>query len=583
MSLATEAGRHIAAAFSALWVHSREPEHAMNELFEMCQVLPRTLANTNDDAPFLLYQHTPKDGLQRYTGPNTPPAPVGPLNDRGEVVPADTSGISEAIHELVAEEVQRQNLAYGGTKKTNDMRPNVLLAIWHAHLYQDGYVEDFRQTMNLGEQDRIHLIFLSHVIKPLELLRPRMAIIEHELPSREQLASLARETISDEEEGATTDEKSFEATVTAAAGMTRIEAKNAFCLSIHDKSCLDPSVIWARKAEALKTGNKAVELFEGRLANVGGELKMMPLTFKDVGGNAAVKAYLSRMLQSTHTPYLARARGVLLAGVPGTGKTLIAKAVGGEMGWPVLIFYPGRLKGGIQGMAESAMEEFIEKSKRMAPCVVCVDEAEQISIGVASSGVTDGGVKAGLAKRFTQFLEECTAKVYFVLTCNNFPAILKDTPEMIRAGRINRKFFFDYPRKDSRAMVWKIQIIRYGIYLKYATTPEAVMAMTTKELYDFFNLLDKEDNAQWTGAEIEGTCEEADLADQKLDQIAVIPDSEANAEVIEATRQAANGKMFAAEYEGRFEADKHDLRLQQIFGNGSGASRAVRRNKASNN
>src|SRR5919199_5642350 len=118
-----------------------------------------------------------------------------------------------------------------------------------------------------------------------------------------------------------------------------MEAENAFSLSLVRHGRLAPDVLWELKAQALKKS--------GLLAlHRGGE------TFADLGGLEALKQFCARALRPGR-PAGVRARGVLLLGPPGSGKSAFCKALGAETGRPTLALDVGALMGSLVGSTEA--------------------------------------------------------------------------------------------------------------------------------------------------------------------------------------------------------------------------------------
>ncbi len=89
---------------------------------------------------------------------------------------------------------------------------------------------------------------------------------------------------------------------------------------------------------------------------------------------------------------------MLLLGVPGTGKSAFAKALGNETGRPTLILDIGSLMGSLVGQSEENIRQALRIADAMAPCVLFVDEIEKGLAG-ASGPQTDSGVSAGCSAR----------------------------------------------------------------------------------------------------------------------------------------------------------------------------------------
>src|SRR5437870_1293953 len=136
--------------------------------------------------------------------------------------------------------------------------------------------------------------------------------------------------------GADADEgEALEAVLDAAAGLTRMEAENAFSLSLVRHGRLAPDVLWELKGQALKKSGLLT-------LHKGGE------TFADLGGLEALKTFCARALRPGRPPGV-RARGVLLLGPPGSGKSALCKAIGNETGRPTLVLDVGALLGSLVG------------------------------------------------------------------------------------------------------------------------------------------------------------------------------------------------------------------------------------------
>src|SRR5205085_10467041 len=164
----------------------------------------------------------------------------------------------------------------------------------------------------------------------------------------------------------------------AAAGLTRYEAEGAFALSLARHNVLRPEVIWELKAQTLKKNNLLT-------LHRGGE------RFDGLGGLAGLKDFCRRALAPGKP---VKPRGVLLLGVPGTGKSAFAKCLGNETGRPTLLMDVGALLGSLVGQSEHNIRRALAIADAMAPCILFCDEIEKALSGAASSGQTDSGVSA---------------------------------------------------------------------------------------------------------------------------------------------------------------------------------------------
>lgn len=148
-------------------------------------------------------------------------------------------------------------------------------------------------------------------------------------------------------------------------------------------------------------------------------------------------------LESYH---LSAPKGILLAGVPGCGKSYSAKLIAKEWGLPLLRFDIGSIYDKWMGESERKMKEALEFVDNVAPCVLWVDEIEK-ALSV-SHGESDTGKR--ILGQFLFWLQESTARVFLVATANNVTLL---PPELFRKGRFSEVFFVDVPGPAERREV----------------------------------------------------------------------------------------------------------------------------------
>lgn len=152
-------------------------------------------------------------------------------------------------------------------------------------------------------------------------------------------------------------------------------------------------------------------------------------------------------------------KGLLIVGVPGTGKSLTAKATASVFGHPLLRLDAGRLFGSLVGQSEANMRSVIQVSEAVAPCVLWIDELKKGFAGSRSSGSSDGGTGSRVFGSFITWLQEKTAPVFVMATAND---VSQRPPELLRKGRWDELFFTDRPSAGEREQIWSIQIARLG-------------------------------------------------------------------------------------------------------------------------
>lgn len=235
----------------------------------------------------------------------------------------------------------------------------------------------------------------------------------------------------------------------AALGLTTVEAENAFALSLVESGLVDPILVAREKARTLKRGG-LVEVIEAKP------------NLDDIGGLDALKRWLSQrrpaFCAAARDYGLPVPKGLLIVGIPGTGKSLTAKATAGVLQLPLLRLDMGRVFGGIVGQSEANLRSVIRTAEAIAPCVLWIDEIEKGFGGSTGSGSSDGGTSSRVFGSFLSWMQEKEKPVFVVATANDVSRL---PPEFLRKGRFDEMFFVDLPDAKERAAIWEIVIARH--------------------------------------------------------------------------------------------------------------------------
>ena len=185
-------------------------------------------------------------------------------------------------------------------------------------------------------------------------------------------------------------------------------------------------------------------------------------TFADVAGIDEVKEELAEIVEFLREPERYRQlgatipKGVLLTGLPGTGKTLLARAVAGEAGVPFFSMSASEFIEMVVGVGASRVRDLFEQAKQAAPAIIFIDELD--AIGRARGG---GPVMGGHDEReqtLNQILTEMDGfdprTGVIVLAATNRPDILD--PALLRPGRFDRRVTVNPPDRDGRAAILKV-------------------------------------------------------------------------------------------------------------------------------
>lgn len=150
-------------------------------------------------------------------------------------------------------------------------------------------------------------------------------------------------------------------------------------------------------------------------------------------------------------------RGVLLTGVPGCGKSLVAKTLARAWSLPLVLLDPGAIYGSFVGESEGRLRRALRTVEAMSPVVLWVDEIEKGFSASQQAG--DGGTSMRVLGAFLRWLQERPDGVFLVATCN---AVESLPPELLRRGRFDETFFVDLPDVAERAEIVRLQLSRRG-------------------------------------------------------------------------------------------------------------------------
>ncbi|WP_406699448.1 AAA family ATPase [Singulisphaera sp. Ch08] len=475
MTLSERLQELVRAAFSGIYVQSFEHDDAIVEIARLCRQEVWSLATWDIDRGLALAGQ----------------------NETTTAVPA-TDPLA-AIRAL-------------GTLATADGTAILVLRNFHRFLNSVEVVQALDSQINAGKQNRTFVVILAPVVQiPIELER-QLVVVEHELPDRDQLLRIARGIAT--EPGELPEGEQLERTLTAAAGMTRMEAENALSLALVRHGRVVPDVIWDMKVQGLKKSG-LLEMHRGTE------------TFHGLGGLEHMKSFCLRALRSRSRK--AEPRGILILGVPGTGKSEFAKRLGNEVGFPTILVDLGHLKGSLVGESERRTRQALRQLSATARNIAFFDEIEKMASGVQSSGQSDGGVSAGQFGSLLGHMSDHPGESFFIFTAND---ISKLPPEFTRAERLDGIFFVDLPGPHEKKAIWEIY-------------------MQTFEL-DPTQRMPRDDS--WTGAEIKACCRLAALLDVPLIEAAtnIVPVAVTAGESIERLRQWASGRCLCADRPGLF-------------------------------
>lgn len=236
--------------------------------------------------------------------------------------------------------------------------------------------------------------------------------------------------------------------VKSAQGLTLDEIESVFARSLVEMKKFDLDIVLEEKKQIIRKS--------GLLEYYPADQKM-----KDVGGMDLLKEWLDKRTSSFSDKArafgLPAPKGILLIGVQGCGKSLIAKSVSAHWNLPLLKLDVGRIFGSLVGQSEENIRRAISVAESVAPCILWADELEKGFAGTGGSGVSDSGTTARVFSTFLTWMQEKTAPVFLIATANDVSAL---PPEMLRKGRFDEIFFVDLPGDEEREQIFSIHLAK---------------------------------------------------------------------------------------------------------------------------
>jgi SpoVK/Ycf46/Vps4 family AAA+-type ATPase len=233
--------------------------------------------------------------------------------------------------------------------------------------------------------------------------------------------------------------------VQAAVGLTRAEAERALSkIIVTDRKVGDDAIdVVNEEKKAIIRESEALEFYPAHE------------TPDDVGGLEVLKDWLrlrERAFSVEAADYgLPAPKGIALIGIPGTGKSLTAKMIGGLWRVPLLRLDVGALFGSLVGESEERVRTALRLTETIAPCVLWIDELEKS----LSTGGVDGGTSQRVLGTVLTWMQDKNAPVFVVATANDISTL---PPEMLRRGRFDEVFFLDLPTEQERRDILAVHL-----------------------------------------------------------------------------------------------------------------------------
>jgi SpoVK/Ycf46/Vps4 family AAA+-type ATPase len=333
--------------------------------------------------------------------------------------------------------------------------------ISNLYIMKDIGLYDFKDNPNLNrslkefilaaKNNGSCIVILSEVFNIPVNLERLITVHDFPLPSEEDLAFIMDNIIKSsglKEINIDKKSKEYEKIIQAASGLDQFEAENAFSKSIIAKKKIDVDIIYKEKIKAVKR-NGMLEIIEPEKDGLDA-----------IGGLENLKEWLIKrkncFTKEAKEFGLPNPKGFLIVGIPGSGKSLVAKTIGTAFNLPTVRLDLGSLFGSLVGQSEERTRNILKLIESLSPVVLFIDEIEKGLAGSSGSS-TDGGTTQRVFGTIISWMQDRKAPVFLVATANKVTSI---PSEFLRKGRFDEIWSTDLPNDIERKEIFKIHLTK---------------------------------------------------------------------------------------------------------------------------
>ena len=331
-----------------------------------------------------------------------------------------------------------------------------VLKDFHRHMDSPVIIRRLRDVGQKFSANRRTLILTAPSIQMPPELASLVEYLDLPLPDKDRLREIVHETYARLAKTYTLhlnlDGPGVDAVAANLRGLTEEEADRAVSQALVSRYAICPETI--------------TDVFEAKkdLLRRSGMLDFVDVSdsMSSVGGLGNPKSWLAQRRgaweDAAHDFGLEPARGVIILGVQGCGKSMCARAIAGEWKLPLVKFDTAAVYDKFIGETEKRIQQVFKVAEGLAPCILWIDELEKVFAGSGpDSASVDAGVSSRILAAFLCWMQDRKAPVFVAATCNNVTAL---PPELIRKGRFDELFFVDLPNQAERKQIFSIQLTR---------------------------------------------------------------------------------------------------------------------------
>ncbi len=284
---------------------------------------------------------------------------------------------------------------------------------------------------------------------PVELEK-EIVVVDYPLPSINELDEVLRQQLDPRDRRLTPEAR--EKLVKATLGLTRDEAEKVF-----RKAKVTAGRLTEAEVDIILSEKKQLIRRNGIL-----EYMEVDETIDSVGGLEELKVWLRQRAnafsEKAREYGLPQPKGMLILGVPGCGKSLIAKTTSRLWGLPLLRLDMGRVyDGSMVGRSEANLRNALKTAESISPAILFIDEMDKAFAGGAGSSDSDGGTSSRIFGSFLTWMQEKKSPVFVLATANRVERL---PGEFLRKGRFDEIFFVDLPNAEERKEIFRIHLTK---------------------------------------------------------------------------------------------------------------------------
>jgi SpoVK/Ycf46/Vps4 family AAA+-type ATPase len=282
---------------------------------------------------------------------------------------------------------------------------------------------------------------------PIELEK-EVAVLDFAMPDMAELNQVLSQHLDQSRRRLATEGR--EKLLKAALGLTRDEAEK-----VYRKAQVTAGRLTEEEVDIILSEKKQLIRRNGILEYIEEDE-----TLDAVGGLEELKRWLKQrsnaFTERAREYGLPQPKGMLILGVPGCGKSLIAKTTSRLWGLPLLRLDMGRVyDGSMVGRSEANLRNALKTAESISPAILFIDEIDKSFAGTSGSGDSDGGTSSRIFGSFLTWMQEKTSPVFVMATANRVERL---PGEFLRKGRFDEIFFVDLPTPEERKDIFKIHL-----------------------------------------------------------------------------------------------------------------------------